>query len=58
MYVPFLIQLTTLYDEYIDRPNLTEQKNPFEDLVPPYPLEWGSEHKKNIKVSLKQISQF
>ena len=29
-----MIQLTILYDEYIDRPKLTEQKNPFEHIVP------------------------
>ena len=34
-----MIPLTTLYDGYIDRPKLTEQKNPFEYLVPP-PLKW------------------
>ena len=27
--------VSTLYDEYIDRPKLTEQKNPFEYIVPP-----------------------
>ena len=30
-----MIPLTTLYDEYIDRPKLTEQKNPVEYKVPP-----------------------
>ena len=30
-----LIPITTLYDENIDRPKLTEQKNPFEYIVPP-----------------------
>ena len=34
-----MIPLTTLYDDYIDRPKLTEQKNPFEYIVPP-PLKW------------------
>ena len=34
-----MIPLTTLYDDYIDRPKLTEQKNnPFEYIVLP-PLE-------------------
>ena len=28
-----MIPLTFLYDEYIDRPKLTEQKNPFEYIV-------------------------
>ena len=27
--------LTFLYDEYIDRPKLSEQKKPFEYIVPP-----------------------
>ena len=35
--------LIILYDEYIDRPKLTEQKNPLEYTVPPLPLKWGSE---------------
>ena len=30
-----MIPLTFLYDEYIDRPKLTEEKNPFEYIVPP-----------------------
>ena len=31
-----MIPLTILYDEYIDRPKLTEQKkNPVEYIVPP-----------------------
>ena len=30
-----MIPLTTLYDEYIDRSKLSEQKNPFEYIVPP-----------------------
>ena len=30
-----MIPLTILYDDYIDRPKLTEQKNPFEYIVPP-----------------------
>ena len=30
-----MIPLTTLYDEYIDRSKLTEQKNLFEYIVPP-----------------------
>ena len=31
--------LTTLYDGYIDRPKLSEQKKPFEYIVP-LPLKW------------------
>ena len=39
-----MIPLTLLYDEYIGRPNLTEQeKNPVDYIVPPSPLKWGSE---------------
>ena len=38
-----MIPLTNLYDEYNDWPKLTEQKNPFEYIVPPFPLKWGSE---------------
>ena len=38
-----MIPLTTLYDDYIDRPKLSEQKNPVEYIVPPSPLKWGSE---------------
>ena len=35
-----MIQLTTLYDNFIDRPKLSEQKKiPFEYIVPP-PLKW------------------
>ena len=30
-----MIPPTSLYDEYIDRPKLTEQKNPFDYIVPP-----------------------
>ena len=30
-----MIPLTTLYDDDIDRPKLTEQENPFEYLFPP-----------------------
>ena len=30
-----MIPLTTLYFEYIDRSKLTEQKNPFECILPP-----------------------
>ena len=45
MYV--LFNDTTLYDEYIDRPKLSEQlkKNPVEYIVPPSPLKCGSEQK-------------
>ena len=45
--------MTTLYDEYIDRPKLTEQKNPFEYIVPP-PSQEGSEQKSKFR-TLKDI---
>ena len=35
-----MIPLTNLYDEYIGRPKLTEQKNIFEYIVPPSPIKW------------------
>ena len=38
-----MIPVSTLFDEYIDRPKLTEQKNPFEYIVPPPPPHEGSE---------------
>ena len=31
-----MIPLTTLYYEYIDRPKMTEQKNPFEYRIQPH----------------------
>ena len=34
-----MIPLTIPYDEYIDRPKLSEQKNPFENIV--HPPNWG-----------------
>ena len=34
-----MIPLTALYDDYIDRPKVSEQKNTFEYIVPP-PLKW------------------
>ena len=41
-----MIPVSTLYDEYIDRPKLTEQKkNTVEYIVPPPPQE-GSEQKQ------------
>ena len=30
-----MIPLTFLYDEYMDRPKMSEQKNPFDYIVPP-----------------------
>ena len=37
-----IIPLTTLYNEYIDRPKLSEQKKPVDYIVPP-PSQEGSE---------------
>ena len=40
-----MIPVSTLYDEYIDRPKLNEQqKDPFEYIVPP-PLKRGRNKK-------------
>ena len=36
-----MIPVSTLYDEYIDRPKLTEQKKPSEYIVPPPPPSRG-----------------
>ena len=47
-YKPGIFTTTTLYDEYIDRPKLTEQKNPFEYIVlppPPPPIKRGRNKK-------------
>ena len=43
-----MTSLTTLYDDYIDRPKLPEQKNPFEYIVPP-PLKWVGTTSKQSK---------
>ena len=41
-----MIPVSTLYDEYIERRKFTEQKNPFEYIVPPPSR--GSEQKSEI----------
>ena len=44
-----MIPLTFLCDEYIDRPKLTEQKNPFEYIVPPPPTSGvGTKNKMTV----------
>ena len=43
-----MIRLTTLYDDYIDRPKLSEQKNLFEYILPP-PLKWVGTQKANYR---------
>ena len=48
-----MIPLTPLYDEYIDRSKLIEQKNSFECIVPPT-LQKGSEQKSLVINSLTQ----
>ena len=50
-----MIPLTTLYDHYIDRPKLSEQKNPFEYIVPP-PLK-GVGTKSQISETKKRLSK-
>ena len=45
-----MIPLTFLCDEYIDRPKLTEQKNPFEYIVPPPPHKWGRNKNEDANV--------
>ena len=49
-----MIPLTFLYDEYIDRPKLTEQKKPpFQYIVPP-PHKWG----RNKKPEFHQLNNY
>ena len=54
-----MIPVSTLYDEYIERRKFTEQKNPFEYIVPPPSR--GSEQlifknlRKNFRKSKLQI---
>ena len=46
-----MIPVSTLYHEYIGRPKLTEQKNPFEYIVPPPPsrgVETKNENRLNF----------
>ena len=49
-----MIPVSTLYDEYIDRPKLTEQKNPFEYIVPSPSRGVGL---KNVQKTDKEHSQ-
>ena len=44
-----MIPLTTLYDDYIDRSKLSEQKKPVEYIVPP-PLKWVGTIEVGIQV--------
>ena len=57
-----MIPVSFLYDEYIDRPKLTEQKkNPVEYIVPPPPLKRGrnknNEHDKTRKLTKNPQAQ-
>ena len=47
-----MIPLTFLYDEYIDRPKLTEQKKPIL-VYGSYPSQVGSEQKWSLYMSTK-----
>ena len=50
-----MIPVSTLYDEYIDRPKLTEQKKtPAEYIVPPPPLKRGRNNKLEANTSNKK----
>ena len=62
-----MIPLTFLCDEYIDRPKLIEQKNPFVYIVPPpppphtisrNPPTMGSEQLVEIELSQDQNERF
>ena len=44
-----MIPRTFLYDEYIGRPKFTEQKNPFEYIVPPPTSGVGTKINYNFK---------
>ena len=48
-----MIPLTTLYDEYIDGSKLSEQKKPFEYIVPPPSRGVGTMICSNIGVKTK-----
>ena len=48
-----VIPLTTLYDEYIDRSKLSEQKNQFDYLVPPPSR--GSEQLVLLQIMFNEI---
>ena len=53
-----MIPLTTLYDEYIDRPKLSEQKKLFECIVPS-PLKWvGTKTESFKKIIQSTVSAY
>ena len=47
-----MIPLTFLYDEFIDRPKLTEQKNPFDYIVPSPTRGVGTNKIENISTEI------
>ena len=52
-----MIPLATLYDEYNDRSKLTEQKNPFEYIVPPPQVGRNNKLKKRSKKTAHESSK-
>ena len=48
-----MIPLTALYHKYIDRPKFSEQKKPFDNIVPPSPLKWESEQLVVMQLQLR-----
>ena len=44
-----MLPLTTLYDDYIDRPKLTGQKNPFEYAVPSLTKMSRKKYSRNLR---------
>ena len=49
-----MIPLTNLYEEYIDRPKCSEQKNPFEYIVPPPTSGVGTKKLQKMESKLMQ----
>ena len=52
-----MIRLTTLYDEYIDRPKLPERKKPVEYIVPPPSRGVGTKNKGPNKDTYVHFSE-
>ena len=50
-----MIPASTLYDEYINRPKLTEQKNPVEYIVPPPSRGVGTKMNAITDISIHQM---
>ena len=51
-----MVTLTFLYDAYIDRSKLTEQKNPFEYIVPPPTTVVGTINAKIIQIRPVEVA--